>query len=73
MDVVLAKIFATALVFSQITTAPSELNTSFDDIHDRTAVNELLRGGCAHMRKAFDVEDLNLDDLIATAMEDVDA
>ena len=25
------------------------------------------------MRKAFDVEDLNLDDLIATAMEDVDA
>ena len=73
MDVILAKIFATALVFSQITTAPAELKTHFDETHDRAAVNELLRGGCAHMRKAFDVEDLNLDDLIATAMEDVDA
>jgi membrane carboxypeptidase/penicillin-binding protein len=73
MDVILAKIFATALVFSQITTAPAELKTNFDEIHDRTAVNELLRSGCAHMRKAFDVEDLDLDDLIATAMEDVEA
>ena len=27
MDVVLAKIFATALVFSQITTVPAELKT----------------------------------------------
>ncbi len=31
---------------------------------------QLLQAGCAHMRKAFDIEDLNLDDLIATAMED---
>src|SRR5262249_59925168 len=26
--------------------------------------------GCAHMRKAFDIEDINLDSLISTAMED---
>lgn len=73
MDMLLAKIFATALVFSQVATAPSELRTKFDEIHDQSAVSELLRAGCAHMRKAFDVEDFNLDDLIATAMEDVDA
>ena len=30
----------------------------------------LLRAGCAHMRKAFDIEDINVDDLIATAMDD---
>ena len=73
MDIVLAKIIATALVFSQVATAPSQLRTKFDETHDEAVVTELLRSGCAHMRKAFDVEDLNLDDLIATAMEDVDA
>ena len=72
MDILLAKIFATALVFSQVATAPAELRTAFDEIQDQPRVSELLRSGCAHMRKAFDVEDLNLDDLIATAMEDVD-
>src|SRR6185295_7040744 len=30
-------------------------------------------GGCAQMRKAFDIEDLNVDDLIATAMDDPEA
>ena len=33
----------------------------------------LLRAGCTHMRKAFDIEDINLDDLIATAMDDPQA
>ena len=33
----------------------------------------LLRAGCAHMRKAFDIEDINIDDLIATAMDDPQA
>jgi penicillin-binding protein 1A len=33
-------------------------------------VAQLLRAGCAHMRKAFDIEDINLDELIATAMEE---
>ena len=31
---------------------------------------QLLKDGCAHMRKAFDIEDLNLDALIDTAMDD---
>ena len=35
--------------------------------------SELLRAGCGHMRKAFDIEDLNVDDLIATAMDDPQA
>jgi membrane carboxypeptidase/penicillin-binding protein len=73
MDPLLTKIFATALVFSQVATTPSQLRTAFDETDGQSAVSELLRAGCAHMRKAFDVEDLNLDDLIATAMEDVDA
>ncbi|MPZ37284.1 MAG: glycosyl transferase [Rhizobiales bacterium] len=73
MDLVLAKIFATALVFSQVATEPSKLTTKFDETRDVAVVSKLLRAGCAHMRKAFDVEDLNLDDLIATAMADVDA
>src|SRR5262249_22781698 len=30
----------------------------------------LLRAGCTHMRKAFDIEEINLEELIATAMED---
>ena len=34
---------------------------------------QLLRAGCTHMRKAFDIEDINLDDLIATAMDDPQA
>ena len=34
---------------------------------------QILQDGCAHMRKAFDIEDINLDDLIATAMEDPQA
>ena len=29
--------------------------------------------GCAHMRKAFDIEDINLDDLIGTALDDPQA
>ena len=34
---------------------------------------QLLRAGCTHMRKAFDIEDLNLDELIATALDDPQA
>jgi hypothetical protein len=69
----LAKVFATALVFGQVATNPHDLKTSFGAIHDRSRVEHLLRAGCEHIRKAFDVESLNLDDLIETAMEDVDA
>ena len=30
----------------------------------------MLRNGCAHMKQAFDIESINLDDLIATALDD---
>src|SRR3974377_2145455 len=73
MESLLVKIFATALALSQVTTAPEALKTRFDRAADQTQVGELLRAGCAHMRKAFDIEDINLDELIATAMEDPQA
>ena len=37
---------------------------------DQAEVAQLLSAGCLHMRKSFDIEQLNLDDLIATAMDD---
>ncbi len=73
MDSLLVKIFATALTFSQVTVAPESIKTEFDPIQDQHQVVSLLRAGCGHMRKAFDIEDINIDDLIATAMDDPDA
>ena len=73
MDSILIKIFATALAFSQVTTRPDGVKTEFDAVRDRFEVAQLLSAGCAHMRKAFDIEDINLDDLIATAMDDKEA
>ena len=70
MDALLVKIFATALTLSQVATAPEAVKTQFDRDKDQAQVVRLMQAGCAHMRKAFDIEDLNLDDLIATAMED---
>src|SRR5262245_1330685 len=72
MDAVLVKIFAVALTFSQLATEP-EPRTSFDPIVDQQHVIDLLRAGCDRMKRAFDVEAVNLDDLIATAMDDPDA
>ena len=73
MDSLLVKIFATALTFSQVTVGPDAIKTEFDPIQDQHEVVTLLRAGCAHMRKAFDIEDINVDDLIATAMDDPEA
>src|SRR5476651_498151 len=70
MNVILVKILATALALSQVTTRPNAVKTEFDPDYDQSEVVELLQAGCAHMRKAFGVEDLNLDDLIATALDD---
>ena len=42
-------------------------------VADKAEVTQILRDGCAHMRRAFDIEDINLDELIATAMEDPQA
>jgi penicillin-binding protein 1A len=70
MESLLVKLFGTALALSQVTTMPEAVNTRFDRVQDQQQVARILHAGCAHMRKAFDVEDLNLDDLITTAMDD---
>ncbi|HEY4861536.1 MAG TPA: hypothetical protein VII14_16560, partial [Xanthobacteraceae bacterium] len=61
METLLVKIFATALALSQVTTAPEAITTRFDRETDQPRVAVLLRAGCTHMRKAFDIEDINLD------------
>src|SRR5580698_2404763 len=70
MDTILVKVFATALTLSQVTTHPDSVKTQFDPVKDQDEVVQLLRDGCAHMRQAFDIESINLDDLISTAMDD---
>ena len=70
MDMILVKIFATALALSEVTTAPQAVKTHFDPVQDRAEVVQILRDGCAHMRQAFDIESINLDDLISTALND---
>ncbi|MER2266019.1 penicillin-binding protein 1A [Methylobacterium oxalidis] len=73
MNTILIKLFATALTLSQVTTRPDTVRTQFDPAKDGAEVVQILRDGCAHMRKAFDIEDINLDELISTAMEDPSA
>jgi 1A family penicillin-binding protein len=73
METVLVKIFAMALALSQVTTAPDAIKTGFDRTIEQPEVVRLLREGCRHMRKAFDIEDINLDELIVTALEDPQA
>jgi penicillin-binding protein 1A len=73
METLLVKMFATALALSQVTTAPDSVKTQFDRAQDQQQVARLLQAGCTHMRKAFDIEDINLDELISTAMEDPQA
>ncbi|MFF8802112.1 MULTISPECIES: penicillin-binding protein 1A [unclassified Methylobacterium] len=73
MNVILIKLFATALTLSQVTTRPDAVRTQFDPAKDGGEVVAILRDGCAHMRKSFDIEDINLDELITTAMEDPSA
>src|SRR5215211_6025747 len=55
------------------TTAPDTVKTQFDRAWDQEQVAQFLRDGCAQMRKAFDIEDVNLEDLIATALDDPQA
>ncbi len=73
MNLILVKMFATALALALVTTRPDAVKIEFDPEYDQVEVVELLQAGCAHMRKAFDVEDINLDELIATALEDPSA
>src|SRR4028118_1516799 len=73
MSAILVKVFATALTLSQVLVDPDAAKTSFDPVRDQGEVSQILRNGCTHMRRAFDIEDINLDDLIATAMDDPQA
>src|SRR5215475_13095224 len=73
METLLVKIFATALALSQVATTPDAVKTQFDPGRDQQQVAQLLRAGCTHMLKVFDIENVNLDDLIATAMNDPQA
>ena len=70
MDLILVKVFATALALSEVMTQPQDVKTHFDAAADQAKVVQLLRAGCAHMRKAFDIESINVDDLITTALND---
>jgi membrane carboxypeptidase/penicillin-binding protein len=70
MNIILVKVLATALAFSQATTRPDAIKSEFDSVGDKAEVGELLQAGCLHMRRSFDIEQINLDDLIATAMDD---
>jgi penicillin-binding protein 1A len=70
MDPILVKIFATALALSEVMTQPRSVKTHFDPATDQAQVVQILRDGCAHMRQAFDIESINVDDLITTALDD---
>src|SRR5215470_18373179 len=73
MDMILIKILAAFLALSQVTTRPDAVKMRFDPAGDRAEVTRILRDGCGHFRKAFDVESIDLDDLIKTAMDDPNA
>jgi penicillin-binding protein 1A len=70
MDMILIKILAAFLALSLVTTRPDSIKTKFDPATDQAEVTQILRDGCGHMRKAFDVESIDIDDLIKVAMED---
>ena len=70
MDTILVKLFAAALALSEVTTQPQAVKTHFDPAQDQAEVVQILRNGCEHMKQAFDIESINLDDLISTALND---
>jgi penicillin-binding protein 1A len=70
MDTILVKLFATALALSEVTTQPQAVKTHFDPVQDQAEVVQMLRNGCGHMEQAFNIESINLDDLITTALND---
>ncbi len=46
------------------------MKTHFDPDQDKEHVVRLIRNGCEHTKQAFDIESINVDDLIATALDD---
>ena len=73
METLFVKIIATALAFSQVTVTPSAVKTEFNRDRDQQEVTTLLHAGCSHIMQAFEIENINLDDLIDTAMTDPEA
>jgi penicillin-binding protein 1A len=73
METAFVKILAAALAFSQAAVNPHTVKPEFDRDHDQRQVVELLQAGCAHMMAAFEIENINIDDLIDTAMNDPQA
>jgi hypothetical protein len=65
MEAILVKVFATALALSLVTTNPDAVRTHFDPVTDRAEVLRILSDGCTSIRKEFDIENIDLDDLIA--------
>jgi len=51
MDMILVKLFATALALSEVMTQPQAVKTQFDPVKDQDAVVQTLRDGCAHMSR----------------------
>ncbi len=56
MNVILIKILAMGLALAQVTTRPDAVKTEFDPIKDQSEIVSLLRDGCTHFRKAFDID-----------------
>ena len=73
MESILVKIFATAFALSEVLTHPGSVRTHLDPTYDQDKVVRVLRAGCDHMRRAFDIETINIDDLITTALDDSEA
>jgi penicillin-binding protein 1A len=73
METVFVKILAAALAFSQVAITPNAVKTEFSRDRDQRQVVELLQAGCTHMIEAFAIENINIDDLIETAMNDPQA
>src|SRR5215475_7601319 len=73
METAFVKILAAALAFSQAAVSPHTVKPEFDRNRDQQQVVELLQSGCSHMMAAFEIENINIDDLIETAMNDPQA
>jgi penicillin-binding protein 1A len=73
METVFVKILAAVLAFSQAAVAPHGVRSEFDRNRDQRQVVELLQSGCTHMIKVFEIENISIDDLIETAMNDPQA
>ncbi len=70
MEAILVKVFATVLALSLVTTNPDAVKVHFDPVADRAEVLRILSDGCTSIRKEFDIDNIDLDDLLATVMTD---